>query len=214
MTSFDAAIFDMDGLLINSEPYWKIAEKKVFGALGLELSDELLRQVMGFRLPEVVAHWHRYKSWEGKSLIDVEIEILQTVKELIIEHADAMDGVFDVLKHFYRRGTKLALASSSSMNLIDAIVDKLAIRKYFQVLLSSESGQFGKPHPEIFINAAKKLGIEPGVCVVFEDSVNGVIAAKAARMYCVAVPDPAEFNDPRFSLADVKLRTLKEYLRF
>lgn len=207
---FSAAIFDMDGLLIDSEPYWKIAEKKVFGTLGLDLSDEQLRQVMGFRLNEVVQHWHRHQPWPDPDFERTERDVLDAVKHLIADHAAAMEGVYEVLEQFKQQQVKLAVASSSSMLLIEAVVDKLKIRDYFDVLWSAEFEPYGKPHPGIFISAAQQLGVTPKDCIVFEDSINGVIAAKAARMYCVAVPEAATFDDPRFAIADRKLRTLKE----
>ncbi len=208
-----AVIFDMDGLLINSEPYWKIAEKKVFGELGLNLNDELLRQVMGFRLSEVVQYWYQYQPWQNPDFIQTEKNILDTVKALIMENANAMEGVYEVLEKFNQQKIKMSVASSSSMSLIEAVVDKLKIRKYFEVLWSAEFEPFGKPHPRIFITTAKKLQIDPIDCLVFEDSINGVIAAKAARMKCVAIPEEATFNDARFAIADEKLKSLLEFLK-
>jgi sugar-phosphatase len=97
------------------------------------------------------------------------------------------------------------------MSLIEAVVDKLQIRKYFEVLWSAEFEPFGKPHPGIFITTAKKLQVNPIDCLVFEDSINGVIAAKAARMRCIAIPEEATFNDVRFAIADEKLVSLTAY---
>ena len=207
-----AAIFDMDGLLIDSEPYWKIAEKTVFSQLGLNLSDELLRQVMGFRLSEVVQYWYQYQPWSNPDFKKTEHDILNCVKKLIIDHAEAMTGVYEVLEKLASENYKLALASSSSMSLIDVVVDKLVIRKYFEVLWSAEFEPYGKPHPGIFITTAQKLNIAPTDCIVFEDSINGVIAAKAARMSCIAIPEEATFINPQFAIADKKFKNLNEYL--
>lgn len=206
------AIFDMDGLLIDSEPYWKIAEKQVFGELGLELSDETLRQVMGFRLSEVVQHWYHYKPWQNPDFKKTENDILSYIKQLIFDHAEAMEGVYEVLEKLSKENYKMALASSSSMSLIEVVVDKLNIRKYFDVLWSAEFEPFGKPHPGIFITTAQKLKANANDCIVFEDSINGVIAAKAARMKCIAIPEDATFSNPQFAIADGKFRNLKEYL--
>ena len=206
-----AAIFDMDGLLIDSEPYWKIAEKKVFSELGLDLSDETLRQVMGFRLSEVVQHWYQFKPWQNPDFKKTENDILDCVKQLIIDHAEALEGVYEVLEKLSKENYKMALASSSSMSLIEVVVDKLHIRKYFDVLWSAEFEPFGKPHPGIFITTAQKLKVDPKDCIVFEDSINGVIAAKAARMKCIAIPEEATFNNPQFAIADLKLKSLLEF---
>lgn len=204
-----AVIFDMDGLLIDSEPYWKQAEKLVFGKLGLNLTDSMLQQVMGFRLNEVVKYWYDYQSWPNPDLAQTERDVLHTVKQLILDHADAMPGVQSVLKELSQTDLKLAIASSSSMSLIQAVVQKLEIEPYFDVLWSAEYESFGKPHPGIFLSTANKLGVAPSDCWVIEDSINGVIAAKAARMKCLAVPDATQLNDPRFAIADKVIPSLE-----
>jgi sugar-phosphatase len=208
-----AVIFDMDGLLIDSEPYWKIAEKKVFGELGLELDDDLLRQVMGFRLSEVVKHWYNYQPWPNPDFAKTEEAVLTCVMDLIAQHAEALPGVQQLLAYLHERNIPMAVASSSAMRLIEAVVDKLDIRKYFQLLWSAEYEPYGKPHPGIFITAAQKLGIEPSKCLVLEDSVNGLIAAKAARMMCIAVPEHVSFNDKRFAIADIKISSVELLLQ-
>lgn len=204
-----AVIFDMDGLLIDSEPYWKMAEKKVFGSLGLNLTDTLLQQVMGFRLNEVVKYWYDYQPWPNPDLFQTEKDVLHTVKQLILDHAEAMPGVYGLLDELAQKNVKLAIASSSSMSLIQAVVQKLDIENYFEVLWSAEYESFGKPHPGIFLSTANKLGVSPSECWVLEDSINGVIATKAARMKCLAVPDPSQLNDPRFAIADEVIPSLE-----
>jgi sugar-phosphatase len=206
-----AIIFDMDGLLVDSEPYWKIAEKICFGKLGLNLSDELLRQVMGFRLNEVVAHWYNYQPWGEKNFEAVEADVLETVKQLIIENADALPGVIQTLELCKANGYKIALASSSAMSLIHVVVDKLNIRHYFDLLVSAEFEPYGKPHPSVFITTSNQLNILPTECLVFEDSVNGMVAAKAARMKCIVIPEVEKQNEPYWQLANQKLKTLEDF---
>lgn len=201
-------IFDMDGLLIDSEPYWKMAEKEVFGKLGLSLTDDLLRNVMGFRLSEVVQHWYHYQPWKEPNFEQTEKDVLDCVKHLIKQEADAMPGVYEILDYCKQNNLKIALASSSAMELIEVVIDKLNIRDYFDVLWSAQYEDYGKPHPAIFLSVAQKLNISPKDCIVFEDAINGVLAAKAARMYCIAVPEEISFNDPRFAIADKKIPNL------
>ncbi len=201
-------IFDMDGLLVNSEPFWKIAEKEVFGKLGLNLTDDLLRQVMGFRLSEVVKHWYHYQPWPNPNFEQTERDVLDCVKQLIHQQADAMPGVYEVLTQCKNKNYKIALASSSAMELIDVVIDKLNIRHYFDVVWSAQYEEYGKPNPAIFLSVAKQLNTEPKHCVVLEDAINGVIAAKAARMYCIAIPEEVSYNDPRFAIADIKTQSL------
>jgi sugar-phosphatase len=206
-----AIIFDMDGLLVDSEPYWKIAEKICFGKLGLTLTDELLRQVMGFRLTEVVEHWYNYQPWGEKNFEAVEADVLETVKQLIIENANALPGVIQTLELCKNNGYKIALASSSAMSLINVVVDKLNIRHYFDLLVSAEFEPYGKPHPSVFLTTAKKLNVLPTECLVFEDSVNGMIAAKAARMKCFVVPELEKQEELYWQLANFKLVSLEEF---
>lgn len=201
----------MDGLLVDSEPYWKIAEKICFGKLGLTLTDELLRQVMGFRLTEVVEHWYNYQPWGEKNFEAVEADVLETVKQLIIENANALPGVIQTLELCKNNGYKIALASSSAMSLINVVVDKLNIRHYFDLLVSAEFEPYGKPHPSVFLTTAKKLNVLPTECLVFEDSVNGMIAAKAARMKCIVVPELEKQEEPYWQLANFKLVSLEEF---
>ncbi len=204
-------LFDMDGLLVDSEPFWKRAEKEVFGALGLDLSDELLRQVMGFRLTEVVEHWYQYQPWPNANLQKTERDILDCMEAFMQQEASALPGVMESLEFIKSKNYSCALASSSSSRLINTIVDKLGIRDYFDLLQSAEYEPYGKPHPSIFLTAAQKLGTQAKYCMVLEDSVNGVIAAKAAKMTCVAVPEHEKWDDPRFSIADYKLKSLIDF---
>jgi mannitol-1-/sugar-/sorbitol-6-/2-deoxyglucose-6-phosphatase len=203
-----AVIFDMDGLLIDSEPYWKIAEKKVFGKLGLTLTDELLARVMGFRLNEVVHYWYNYQPWPNPDFAQTEQEILTEVQQLILEHAEPLPGVHQIISYLHSLKMPMAVASSSAMSLIQAVVQKLEVANCFNLLWSAEFEPYGKPHPGIFLTTSKQLGISPEHCLVFEDSVNGVIAAKAARMVCVAVPEKNALQDIRFSIADAVVTSL------
>lgn len=210
LTSCKAVIFDMDGLLIDSEPYWKMSEKEVFGKLGLTLTDELLRQVMGFRLSEVVKHWYTYQPWPNANFEQTEADVLACVQQLIVQHAEALPGVHALLENLQQQKMPMALASSSAMSLIETVVDKLGIRGYFTFLVSAEFESYGKPHPAIFLTAAHKLGIAPVDCLVLEDSINGVIAAKAARMKCIAVPETLSLDDPRFTIADAVIESIEK----
>ena len=97
------------------------------------------------------------------------------------------------------------------MRLIDVVVDKLGIRDYLNATTSAEGLPFGKPHPQVFIDCAQALGSHPSQCVVFEDSFNGMIAAKAAKMKCVVVPPPSVFNGAQWGAADLKLSSLEDF---
>lgn len=209
-----AVIFDMDGLLIDSEPLWHVAEKEVFGALGLTLTDAMCEETTGLRTDEVVAYWYAKRPWQGGSgqrLEDVAHAILIRMQELIHTQGVPLQGVHDILQRLQHRPLPLGIASSSPPALIDAVVDKLRIRHYFRVLCSAIDEEFGKPHPAVYLTAAKRLGLPPRDCLVFEDSINGVRAAKAAGMMTVAVPARHQYEDERFGEADFKLRSLSEF---
>jgi sugar-phosphatase len=207
----EAVIFDMDGLLIDSEPLWKEAEIAVFATVGIELTVEMCHATEGFRLDEAVAYWYQQYPWQGKSLQTVEQEVMETVSALIRQRGKAMPGVYGVLDRLQQQGLKLGLASSSVMQLIETVVDQLRIRHYFEVLWSAEYEQHGKPHPAVFLTAAQKLGVDPAKVLVFEDSYNGLLAAKNAGMVAVAVPDPLQAHLPKFDIADLKLPTLEAF---
>ncbi len=206
-----AVIFDMDGLLVDSEPYWREAEKKVFGKLGLQLSDSMCKETMGLRIDEVVAYWYQKHPWNRPIKKDVETDILLNVIELVIEYGKAMPGADYIINFFQKKNLPLALASSSAYRLIQSVVAKLNIRDKFQVIYSAEQEPYGKPHPGIFLTAAKGLRVAPQNCLVLEDSLTGIIAAKAARMQAVMIPDKDHREDPRNQLADVVLNNLEEF---
>lgn len=209
-STIKAVIYDMDGVLINSEPLWREAEILTFNKVGLNFTEEMCRETMGMRLYEVVEYWYNKTPWEGMSLKEVEKELLKTVTSLIVKNGKAMEGVIESLEHFQSKGYKLALASSSAMKLIITVLNKLKIASYFEVINSAENLPFGKPHPEIFIKTAQELDVHPVNCLVIEDSFNGVLAAKSALMKVVAIPDEESRDDERFIIADKKLNSLLE----
>ncbi len=209
--NIDAAIFDMDGLLIDSEPLWRQAERAAFADVGVMLSDEDCELTMGFRTDEVIAYWYQRIGWSGKSLEDVASGLIARVRVLIDEQGKALPGVHETLQLFEARGVKLALASSSAMVLIEAVIDKLGIRRYFEVVCSAMDEVRGKPDPAVFLSAARRLGVDPRRCLVFEDSIAGVEAAIAAKMMVVAVPAEKMANNKMFDRADLKLRSLENF---
>jgi HAD superfamily hydrolase (TIGR01509 family) len=206
-----AVIFDMDGLLIDSEPFWKHAERTVYETVDVFIDDEFLRQVEGLRIDEAIQFVYDRHPFTKKSKTEVESEIIENMRNLILEKGEALAGVYDVLELLAEHKIPMALASSSHEVLIDAVLQKLNLHKYFIVTRSGQHEKFGKPHPQIFISAAQALQVYPTECAVFEDSLNGILAAKAARMYCIAVPDVHRFSDPRLAIADKKLRSLLDF---
>jgi len=211
MSEFKAFIFDMDGLLIDSEPFWRRAQQEVFATVEILLSEEDMKTTMGRRIDEVVAHWYAKKPWAGMSQKDIEAKIVDRVIELVKTEGKLREGVKNTLDTCKETGRPLAVASSSSSELINVVVDALEIRDYFTELFSAEHESHGKPHPGVFITTAQHLNVPADRCLVFEDSPSGILAAKAAKMTCIAVPDNEHMEHPFVNVADTKLSSLNEF---
>lgn len=207
-----AVIFDMDGVLINSEPFWKQAEIRVFDSVGIDFLAVGGEQTVGLRIDEVVAFWHAKYPWNNKTKAAIVTEIMDEMVAIIKSEGEALSGVKEVLSQLKENNIKIGLGSSSYSVLIDATLSKLEIGKYFDYTLSAEELAYGKPHPEVYLNVAKKLNQDPGECLVIEDSFNGILSAKAAKMQVVAIPDGTHTPDPRISIADLQLKSLDELL--
>jgi beta-phosphoglucomutase-like phosphatase (HAD superfamily) len=206
-----AVIFDMDGVLIDSEPLWQEAEIRVFSQVGIPLTAADVRRTMGLRVDAVVAYWFSRHPWLDPPQKTVEDAIVETVIALVKAVGTACDGVDELITLFKQRTIPLAIASSSPCKLIEAVLDKLSLRQHIPIIHSAEMEVRGKPHPAVYLTTAKKLGICPEHCLVFEDSPNGVLAAKAATMRCVAVPNAAVQDDPIFAIADLTIPSLKDF---
>ena len=206
-----SAIFDMDGLLIDSEPLWYEAAVEVFEPLGIILTPEAYASSIGLRTKEFVANWFSRFNIDPSLAQITEKNINDVVVRKIADKGDALPGVYDILKMFKERGFSMGLATSSPLRLVDVVVDKLKIREYFSAFASAENLVYGKPHPQVYLDCARELGTPPVNCICFEDSFHGVIAAKAARMRCVAVPATAFIDQPRFHAADLVLGSLEDF---
>ena len=205
-----AVIFDMDGVLVDSEPLWRLAEREVFAGVGLELDDADCERTMGMRTDEVIEHWYREAPWDGLSPAEVEDELVARMKVLIAERAAPMAGVEIAMNIARDAGLKLALASSSPPELIDAVLRVLGYESEFAVVRSAVDEEQGKPHPGVFLTTARLLGVEPAECVVIEDSLAGVRSARAAGMRVIAVPPAHLFDEPDYDDADIKLGSLED----
>ena len=207
----EAAIFDMDGILIDSEPLWREAESLAFRRVGIELTGAMSHETLGLRPDEAVSHWYARFPWSGPSLEEVEQELVDAVRARIADRGRPLDGALSILDMLRAAGLRLALASSSPPLLIDTVIGKLGVRDYFSVVSSASDEARGKPHPAVYLTAARLLGVEPARCLAFEDSVPGVRSARAAGMSVVAVPAAEHFDEPDFGLADFKLRSLADF---
>lgn len=201
----------MDGVLIDSEHLWQQTERSVFGELGFELTDELLVQTRGLRTEEMVAHWSARFPMDGIDVATLMQDYDARMVETMLREVPLMEGARDLISFFREMGLPLALATCSTHEHIDAVMEKHGLRDSFDLLVSAARNMQGKPHPEVYLHTAEKLKVDPTHCLAFEDSFFGVIAAKAARMKVVAMPDPSEYDQPRFGAADLKIRSLTEF---
>ena len=205
-----AVIFDLDGLLIDSEPLWQEAEILVFQKVNVILNSQLCLQTKGLRVDEVVNYWYQKYPWTNLSKQQVEELIVAKVIELISQKGEPLSGVNRAISFVKEKPVKIALASSSSLQIIRAALDKLNLTDDFVEIYSAEQEKLGKPYPGVYLTTADKLNIPPQECLAIEDSINGVLAAKAAQMKCIAVPEPAEYGNPKFAIADKILHSLNE----
>ncbi len=209
ITPIAAVIFDMDGVLIESESLWCQAEREASDALGLGFSDTDFAATRGKRIREVTQLWFDARPWDGPEPDDVAQRIIDRVVELVADRPP-MDGVREALSLLADRGVRLGLCTSSDRVLIDVVLAALGLEDAFEVVHSAQDDEFGKPHPLPYLRTAELLGIEPQACLVIEDSLSGSISAKSAGMRVVAVPDAAEAGSGRFGFADLTLESLTQ----
>ena len=197
LPEFTAVIFDMDGVLINSETFYSEMEQVHFKMLGLNIPHEEHVTYQGTATDEM---WRTIKEKHGvphslEELVEMTgsltIPAFQEMEEIPL-----MPKIKDLLELLKGKNIPLALASSSYPEVIDIVLDKSGLRKYFPVTVNSKMVGKSKPAPDIFLLAAKLLGVDPGECIVIEDSTNGIRAARDAGMYCIAYNGSgAEFQD-------------------
>lgn len=203
-------IFDMDGVIINSEPIHQECERKIFKMLGVTVSDEDHNALVG-ATDETM--WTKIGS-----LYDLPIKVheaIQLKKSLYLEYLKQetyikpIPYVSELIANLYKNGFALALASSSPHEQIEFILSGFELKCYFHTIVSGEDVAEGKPHPEIFLKAAEFVGAVPGSCVVIEDSYNGVMAAKSANMKCIGFVNPNSGNQD-LGKADKIVHSFKE----
>ena len=200
----------MDGLLLDTEPLWGTCMLRIAQKHRIPITPERFRETTGLRIYEVTEYWSARYPWEGKGHREVAEEILDDIIETSIHQGSVLRGVEDSLKLLREHGFRIGLASSSPSRMIDRLVEHFGIAHYFDCITSADVVELGKPHPAVFLHCANALGAKPGECLVLEDSVNGMIAGKAARMKVIVVPDALHYDDPRFALADRKLASLEQ----
>ena len=206
----------MDGVLIDTEPVWRAAQSAVFAGFGVALSDSDLLDSTGQPIEELIPVWRRRPA-AGDGMAEsadpglTDAEIAGLIVDRVIAHVTAegqpMPGVTAAIALFERCGLRLAIASSSPLRLIDAVCDRLGLTR-ITVRCSAMDEARGKPAPDVYLTAARRLGVAAASCLALEDSLAGIASARSAGMRCVAVPDPLLAADPRYREADLVLESL------
>ncbi|MBN1409355.1 MAG: HAD family phosphatase [Spirochaetales bacterium] len=204
-----AVIFDMDGVLVDSEPLHYESEKTILQTYGLDFTREVHKNYIGYA--------NELKFWQDLChLYNVELDTSMLMKkkmEYFYAHLDKIvliEPAKKLLENLHSRKIPLALASSSNRELIDKILGTFSLGHFFKVIQSGDNIKNGKPAPDIFLKTAELISTDPAECIVIEDSLNGVKAGKAAGMTVIAVPNEYTRSFD-FSMADYTLESLDEF---
>jgi sugar-phosphatase len=209
VTAYEAAIFDLDGLLVDSEILWHRAELELLVPLGAKIDATATRATKGMFVGEVVDHYHALAAWESPPRDELINQLLDLVGSLVEAEGRLLPGATRALELCAALGP-CALASSTPRALIDRVLAHFGLAGAFDVVHSAEDEPSGKPHPAVYLATARLLALDPRRCLAFEDSPAGVRSATSAQMGCVAVPTPAERDDPAFELATIVLGSLDD----
>ncbi len=202
----------MDGLLLDTEPLWGESMYEVVEKHGLNIRYDLFKHTQGFRIYEVTAFWKERFGW--KSNISSEMmaeEILDNIIERAQKKGNVMPGVLQTLELLKSHNIPLGVATSSPERMTDRLLSHFNIKHYFDYIATADKVKYGKPHPDVYLMCAEKLNTDSWQCLAFEDSLNGMIAAKAARMKTVIVPENIYHNPEKFAIANLLLPTLEQF---
>lgn len=205
----DAVVFDLDGVIVDSEPVWEEVRRAYVAAHGGTWQADTQRRLMGMSTGE----WAHYLSGElgvRRTAAQVADEVVREMAQRYREHVPLIDGADEVVRRLAARWP-LGLASSSPTRLIAAALEATGLTDAFGATLSTEETERGKPAPDVYLSVARRLGVEGARCAAVEDSSNGVRSAAAAGMRVVAVPHASYPLDPDAAgLAAVTLRSIGE----
>ncbi len=207
---YKALVFDMDGVIIDSEPLWRRAMIYSFKNTGIPFTEEDCIKTTGMRLIEVILFWQKIYPDKIINPQNLYNQIITNLIELIKEKGEAKSGFYELVNFLKENNMKIGLATSSDYLLTQVVLDKLQIKDEFDAVVSAEKLPYGKPHPEVYIQCAKKLDVAPATSIAIEDSVNGIISAKAAQMFVIGVPEGTQKNNVKFTIADILLDDLHQ----
>ncbi len=202
------AIFDHDGLMFDTEKIWQANWKQVADEMGIVLPEEFKRDICGSSGQHMLDVIQKYYGVEdGTSIRD---RVRQGVFDDEAKHIDMKEGLMDILEMFKKNGVKMAVASSSQKEMIVRNLKNANVEDYFEVVVSGQEVEHGKPAPDIFLLAAERLGLDPKDCYVFEDAFNGVKAGVASGAKTIMVPDLLQPTEEIRQEVTAVCKTLKE----
>ena len=189
-----AVIFDLDGVLIDSEPLHALADNQLLINSGIHVPDNYFDRFVGVTNREM---WEKIKNdYSIKLSIEELMELQMPLKLKLLEEMDfkPIKGITELLEDLKKRNIPMAIASSSPRQFIEKVLQKIGVKQYFTILISGEEVERGKPEPDIFLKAAELLNVKPDACIVIEDSASGTIAAKRAGMKCIGYKNESSGN--------------------
>jgi sugar-phosphatase len=207
----NTVIFDMDGLLIDSEPCWQEAGMETLLEFKVTLTPVQYHHTTGLRTREWLDYWFSHFGIGKERIPAAEAALHRSVIEKIKTKAAPLPGVKEIIGFFRSRGFHVGLATSSPLSLVNVVTEKLDIADCFEAVASAEHLPYGKPHPQVYMDCAEALSVSPLQCLAFEDSFNGLIAAKAARMKCAVIPVADQAHLPKWGAADLRLTSLLDF---
>ncbi len=207
-----AVLFDMDGVIVDTEPLHCKAYFTMFAKVGITVSEELYESFTGQSTLEICRQLCSiYNLKEApETLVQLKRDAFKHLFEFDKSLA-LLDGVLDLIKEYHSKGLTLVLASSASMMTINFVFDRFDLNPYFKAKLSGADLKASKPHPEIFLKAAIASGFKKEECMVIEDSTNGIAAAHAAGIYCVGFRSPNSKNQV-YDKADMVISSFEEIM--
>jgi len=209
MSKFKAIIFDMDGILVDSMLHWLRLDEEFFQELEIELTPEIIKNFTGKSIRENMT-WLKNRCDLDKSVGELCEDRELWIKTIYDELTEVMPGTEQLIKKIHNTDLKQAIASGAPMTAINKVVNRFKWGEYFDELVSADHvDHVGKPDPGIYLYTASALKVQPEECLVFEDAENGVAAAKAAGMKCIAVPDE-RWSVGDFSGADLIVNSLAD----
>jgi len=186
--ALEAVVFDMDGVLVDSEEIWDEARRDLALERGLAWPESAQREMMGMSSLE----WSRYMHERvglAETPEEISAEVVRRLEDLYWRHLPLLEGAVQAVERMAKR-FRLGLASSSNRPIIELVLELAAIADRFEVTVSSEEVARGKPAPDVYLEALRRMEVAPARAAAIEDSTNGLLAARAAGMFVVAVPNP------------------------